>query len=303
MKIETLKYILQTAESDSITQAAESLFMSQQQLSRMILEAEKEFGVSLFERSKKGIQVRDDSKEILEKIALIVHTYDDIIEHAYSYQPSGSFNIATDACLWYDNVHSLKLFANNYPKLHLKITSFSREALLDVIANMQYDVGIMIRFLVNGQYYTKISENLTFTPIYRYPVALYVNRRSIYAKKYKTISLDEAATLPLINFKPSFNTISTTEDLLSMTKTKSNIAYEINNIQFLFDLIKNNLDLVYIGCNLPQARHDELVFIPIKEEIFFVYGTVTAQDTDKPELIKKLYDFLLKLELQNSRHY
>lgn len=49
--------------------------------------------------------------------------------------------------------------------------------------------------------------------------------------------------------------------------------------------------------------NDDLVFIPLKEEVFFAYGIVTANNNDKPELIKKLYDFLLKLELQNARHY
>ena len=57
MNIEYFKYALEVAKTKSINKAAENLFISQPNLSRMIKQLEEEVGVKIFERTKQGIEV------------------------------------------------------------------------------------------------------------------------------------------------------------------------------------------------------------------------------------------------------
>lgn len=53
MTVQQLKYILTTAETGSITEAAKQLFISQPSLSNAIKDTENEVGISIFVRGRK----------------------------------------------------------------------------------------------------------------------------------------------------------------------------------------------------------------------------------------------------------
>ena len=57
MELRQLKYFLVTAETLHFSRAAEVLYMSQPALSKQIAELEKELGVTLFVRDKRGVQI------------------------------------------------------------------------------------------------------------------------------------------------------------------------------------------------------------------------------------------------------
>lgn len=59
MRMEDLRYLIQVAESGSISQAAETCYITQQGLSRIISSLEKELGVALFHRSSNHIRLTD----------------------------------------------------------------------------------------------------------------------------------------------------------------------------------------------------------------------------------------------------
>ncbi len=63
MRIEQLYYFLDVAQSQSITKSASNLFISPQGLSQSIASLEKEYGITLFERSKTGIFLNDKGLE------------------------------------------------------------------------------------------------------------------------------------------------------------------------------------------------------------------------------------------------
>jgi len=65
MNIQKLRYIVEVAKNKSINKAAQSLFVSQPYLSIVIKEIEDEIGVSVFEKSRKGIQVTKEGAEFL----------------------------------------------------------------------------------------------------------------------------------------------------------------------------------------------------------------------------------------------
>ncbi|WP_113927598.1 LysR family transcriptional regulator [Bacillus sp. P14.5] len=63
MNIEQIKYILEVSKEGSITKAAERLHLSPSALSQSITQLEKELGVTIFSRSRKGTTPTSEGKK------------------------------------------------------------------------------------------------------------------------------------------------------------------------------------------------------------------------------------------------
>lgn len=75
MKIETLEYFLTLAESQSINEASEKLFIAQPSLTKALQKLEKELGFQLFARSNTGIELTEMGRIILPEIREVVAYY------------------------------------------------------------------------------------------------------------------------------------------------------------------------------------------------------------------------------------
>jgi DNA-binding transcriptional LysR family regulator len=65
MTLKQLYYAVTIAETGSITEASKKLFLAQPSLTASIRELEKEYGVTIFTRGKKGIEVTKEGEEFL----------------------------------------------------------------------------------------------------------------------------------------------------------------------------------------------------------------------------------------------
>lgn len=62
MTLTQLKYIVETAEAGTISRAAEKLYISQPSLTAAIRELEHEFGITIFQRTNKGILLTSEGE-------------------------------------------------------------------------------------------------------------------------------------------------------------------------------------------------------------------------------------------------
>jgi DNA-binding transcriptional LysR family regulator len=65
MTLKQLKYAITVAETGNITEAAKRLFIAQPSLTSAIMELEKEFEITIFNRTRKGIEITIDGEEFL----------------------------------------------------------------------------------------------------------------------------------------------------------------------------------------------------------------------------------------------
>ena len=72
MKIEVLQYFTVLAESRSISEAAQKLYIAQPSLTKSLQMFEEELGFRLFERSRGGITLTPEGKKILPQAKKMV---------------------------------------------------------------------------------------------------------------------------------------------------------------------------------------------------------------------------------------
>ena len=65
MTLNQLKYVIEIAETGSVTAAAQRLFIAQPSLSKAVSELEKEMGITIFARTNRGVYLTEDGTKFL----------------------------------------------------------------------------------------------------------------------------------------------------------------------------------------------------------------------------------------------
>ena len=80
MTLTQLNYLITIAETGSFNKAAEQLYLSQPSLTSAMKELEKELGITLFYRSKRGVTLTGDGTEFLYYARQIYGQYENVLE-------------------------------------------------------------------------------------------------------------------------------------------------------------------------------------------------------------------------------
>lgn len=117
MKIEVLQYFTVLAESRSISEAAQKLYIAQPSLTKSLQLFEKELGFSLFERSRDGITLTPEGKKILPQAKKMVEYYESWLELGHQNTLSRIDIFAGRSFADFLLPHILVEFSQKYPDL------------------------------------------------------------------------------------------------------------------------------------------------------------------------------------------
>ena len=115
-----LKYLafVETVEKGSFTKAAESLNYAQSSISKMIADLEKEWGITLLQRNKKGVSLTSSGEQILPFARKILNDFEKMEEKVNEINgiQSGIVRIGTFSSVainWLPNIFAK--FQKDYP--------------------------------------------------------------------------------------------------------------------------------------------------------------------------------------------
>lgn len=124
LNIQKYRAFLRTVEYGSFTKAAKVLSYSQSGVSRMISDLEKEWKVSLLERSRAGVRLTSDGLMLLDQIKRVCAEYEKLqtqIDELNGLQ-SGLIRIGTFSSVathWLPNI--IKAFQKDYPNIDYEL--------------------------------------------------------------------------------------------------------------------------------------------------------------------------------------
>ena len=82
MTLQQLKYAITVAQTGTITEAAEKLYISQPSLTNAIHELEKEMNIEIFTRTNKGIIVSKDGEDFLGYARQVVERRNSVFQRS-----------------------------------------------------------------------------------------------------------------------------------------------------------------------------------------------------------------------------
>ena len=166
MNLVHLKYAVEVAETGSINKASEKLYVSQPNLSRAIKELEASLGVTIFDRSAKGMVLTPDGEKKKFSISVPRASY---VTDAFA-EFSKLLDRDTPVEVFYKETNSMRSmknilqdeyklaiirYAENYDKYY-KSTFDEKGLTYELITEFQYVL------LMNGKSPLADKENITF---------------------------------------------------------------------------------------------------------------------------------------------
>ncbi|MBW9158178.1 LysR family transcriptional regulator [Clostridium tagluense] len=180
MNLLHLKYIVEVEKTNSITKAAQNLFMGQPNLSRAIKELEKKIGITIFKRTAKGVEPTRKGAEFLSYTRAILSQVNELES---LYKPCESdvikFNISVPRATYVSVAFSEFVNSLNEEReinIFFKETN-SMEAINDV-HNGDSNLGIIRYEKLYENYFLSFlkDSDLKYEPLWEFDLCLLMSK-------------------------------------------------------------------------------------------------------------------------------
>ena len=207
MTLTQLNYLITIAETKSLTQAAERLYISQPSLTSAMKELEKELGITLFHRSRKGVTLTNDGIEFLLYAKQIYGQYESVLE---KYGKGGSykkkFGVSTQHYSF-----AVKAFVDMAKKFDMSQYEFAiRETktaeVISDVSTMKSEIGVLYLCDFNRKSMEKLlkSAGLEFHHLIDCQAYVYIWKGHPLAKE-KSICFEQLGEYPCLSFEQGDN--------------------------------------------------------------------------------------------------
>ena len=221
MTIQQLRYVTMICKEGSINKASELLYVSQPSLTSAVQELEKELGITIFNRSGRGVTPTNDGLEFIRYAREIIAQYDDLLER---YGKGGTlkkkFGISTQHYSFAVKafVEMVKQFGTDEYEFAIRETR-TRDVIDDVFSGKS-EIGILYLNDFNRGPLEKLlkSNGLTFTPLTECSAFVYLWRGHPLADK-SIIRFEDLKDYPCLSFEQGDNaSFYYSEEILSTSE-------------------------------------------------------------------------------------
>lgn len=261
MTLQQLTYIKMTAECGNITEAAEKLFISQPSLSAAIHNLEKEMGVTIFVRSKKGVVLTREGEELLSYAGMLLEQVDIMKEH---------FGVGKA------RMPKFSVSCQHY--------SFAVNAFVDVVqtydaANGKSELGVIYLSEHNEEVLTKLikKNGLIFEELFTAEPHVFISNVHPLAVKAK-IQLEDLKAYPYLTYEQGErNSFYYAEEFLSMLDMPKNI--QVRDRATMFNLIIGlNGFTVCSGVISEELNGSQIIARPLDMDVQMRIGLVKKKN-------------------------
>mgnify|MGYP005890736961 CR=1 FL=1 len=277
MTLQQLKYAVVTAEKGTVSEAAASLYIAQPSLTKALKELEKEMGISIFNRTNKGVFVSKEgevflgyARQVLEQAALITEKY--------THQSGGKqeFCVSTQHYSFAVNafVDLIQVYGSDNYDFSLRETQTYE--IIEDVARMRSEIGILFLNDFNETVLGKIlkSHELEFHPLFVARPHVFISRKHPLAGN-AVITNEELEQYPYLSFEQGeHNSFYFSEEIFSAVERKKNIR--VRDRATLFNLLIGlNGYTVCSGVIDKKLNGKDIIAVPLADESEMRVGYIT----------------------------
>ena len=304
MTLQQLKYVTTIANIGSISEAAKRLFVSQPSLTKAIKELEKEMGITIFDRTNKGITVSKEgerflgyARQVLEQAALL--------EEQYKSQSGGKkqFSVSTQHYSFAVNAFVELLKGAEIDQYDVSLRETQTYEIIDDVAHMKSEVGLLYYNDFNRPVLEKLihTNELTFTELFTAHPHIFIGKTHPLAHK-EVVSMDELEEYPYISFEQGdHNSFYFSEEIFSTVVRPKHIR--VRDRASLFSLLLG-LDgyTVSSGVIDKEVNGENIISVPLAEEGLMHIGYITNNKMQRSRLGQEYIHALEQYVSNYGRH-
>ena len=304
MTLQQLKYVTTIANIGSISEAAKRLFVSQPSLTKAIKELEKEMGITIFDRTNKGITVSKEgerflgyARQVLEQAALL--------EEQYKSQSGGKkqFSVSTQHYSFAVNAFVELLKGAGIDQYDVSLRETQTYEIIDDVAHMKSEIGLLFYNDFNRPVLEKLihTNELTFTELFTAHPHIFIGKNHPLANK-DVVSMDELEEYPYISFEQGdHNSFYFSEEIFSTVVRPKHIR--VRDRASLFSLL-HGLDgyTVSSGVIDEEVNGENIISVPLAEEGLMHIGYITNNKMHRSRLGQEYIQALEQYVGNYGRH-
>ena len=300
MTLTQLNYIITIAETKSINKAAEQLYVSQPSLTSAVQELEKELGITMFNRSGRGVTLTNDGAEFLLYARQLYGQYETILE---KYGENGSlkkkFGVSTQHYSF-----AVKAFVDmakqfDMSKYEFAIRETKTAEVISDVSSMKSEIGVLYLSDFNRKSMEKLlrSSGLEFHHLIDCQAYVYLWKNHPLAGE-ESISFSQLSDYPCLAFEQGDNSsFYLAEEILS-TNEYPRIIRANDRATMLNLMVGLNGYTLCSGIICEELNGNEFAAVPFRDDeenhnSIMEIGYVVRKNT-MPGKMGKLYIEALK---------
>lgn len=277
MTLQQLKYAITVAQTGTITEAAEKLYISQPSLTNAIHELEKEMNIEIFTRTNKGIIVSKDGEDFLGYARQVLEQAA-VLEDKYKGGGGGKkkFCISTQHYSFAVNAFVDLIKKYGQDEYDFSIRETQTYEIIEDVAKMNSELGIIFMDDFNDVVLNKIlkSNDLEFHQLYSARPHVFISRRHPLAGK-QIITNEQLEAYPYLSYEQGeHNSFYFSEEIFSTYERKKNIR--VRDRATLFNLLIGlNGYTVCSGIIDKKLNGKDIIAVPLADEQDMRIGYIT----------------------------
>lgn len=292
MEFKHIEYFIETCNHKSISQAAESLYISQQALSRCIANLEAELGCTIFNRTVKGISLTEEGKYLYEHFNPLITEFHNTMNQTVSYfenKPRKLSFACAPLIFWVLNPELLLSFQDANPGISLDMIELADSDCDSYVLADEKHFGLLA--IPENRH----GERLDYIPVKTLPLYLYVHKDNPLAKqKSVNFGMLKNENFLMMDKKSYYRKV-----IYSHSKPygyKPAPAYESSDVNQICSLVNSGKG-IFLAAKNPAANalFKNVVMVPFDESTLTYSIAFIFQDYDKLEPpAKKFMEYILK---------
>lgn len=268
MTLQQLKYAIAVADAGSITAAAARLFIAQPSLSKALSELEAEMGVTIFERSARGVRPTEDGTRFLSYARQVVEQAD-LLESQFVHGTPVRrvFAVSSQHYAFVVNAFVELVREIGRERYEFSLREGTTAGIIDDVRTQRSEVGVIYRSEFNREVITGAVRraDLRFEPLFVAAPHVFVSRTSPLAGR-ESVTLDDLAPFPRLSYdQGTQNSFYFSEELHPTQMVDKQIV--VTDRATLFNLLIG-LDGYTISSGILSAdlNGEDIVSVPLESD-------------------------------------
>ena len=201
MTLQQIRYCLTIAQTGSMNRAAEQLYVTQPALTGAIQELEQEVGVTIFNRTNRGVTLTNEGRRFLHYARQIYQQYE-VMEQEYLRPKKRVFGVSTQHYSFVTKAFVDTVRQFDASRFEYAIRETRTIDVIHDVAQRRSDLGVLFRSKHNRTVLNKLlAENrLEFHPLVECSAYVYLWRGHPLAQN-ESISMEELRNYPCLSFE------------------------------------------------------------------------------------------------------
>ncbi|MEJ2716288.1 MAG: LysR substrate-binding domain-containing protein [Deltaproteobacteria bacterium] len=296
LNLKQLRAFYVAATCGSITLAADMLYITQPAVSMQIKALETQYGVRLFVRGKKKLELTEAGKrlyQVARKIFALVGEAEELQSHAKAFATDVLKIGSTKTLVRYVLAPYISRFQESFPKVQIQIDEGSSSEMVQSVLSNQNDLAMVGRM--------PYDERLDVIPFAQHELVLLAAPGHRFCQQDE-VSIEDLKGENLVLREKGSGTRRVVEKIFEGTEIVSSAFIESRNVDFIKELVRieNGITiLARMGVDDDVARGD-LKIVPVKEGPFMMDGDIVINNT-RP--LPKAAEAFLNVFLESKGRY